>query len=101
MKIVENNAECGEIIIFDHKFYKKITKFPSNLSLWWGFCLKKLSLGGVFERKSQWPRVSLAGGGGGGEGIAIAQGDICISVASPGLKVYMWLTVTSTVSACQ
>ena len=25
MKIVENNVKCGEIIIFDHKFYKKKT----------------------------------------------------------------------------
>ena len=53
MKIVESSVKCGGIILFDHKFIKKTTKFPSNfvpvvgvLSKefvpWVGFCERKM-----------------------------------------------------------
>ena len=50
MKIVENNAKCGEIIIFDHKIYLKTANFLSNfvpaVEVWKKFCLG----GGIFEQ---------------------------------------------------
>ena len=30
MKIVEDSVKCGEIIIFDRKFYLKTAKLPSD-----------------------------------------------------------------------
>ena len=36
----ENSVKCGEIIIFDHKFYLKTANFPSNFVPAVGICKK-------------------------------------------------------------
>ena len=55
MKIVENNVECDETVMLDHKFYLKTTKFPSDLGILsknfvpeWGFRTKNLVVSVVF-----------------------------------------------------
>ena len=81
MKIVENNLKCGEIIIFDHKFYQKTANFPSN------FVPKILSTkicpgDGAFERK-----ILSSQGQPGGGGIVTSQSDTCVTVATLSKKM--------------
>ena len=50
MKIEENNVKCGEIIIFDHKFYQS-TKFPPNFVAMVRILSKKLVPGVGFPKE--------------------------------------------------
>ena len=50
MKIEENNVKCGEIMIFDHKFYQS-TKFLPNFVSTVGFCPKSMSREWGFQMK--------------------------------------------------
>ena len=66
MKIVENNAKCSEIVIFDLKFYLNLQSFFEFLSPRWGFCQKNLSQGRGFSMNNL-----VAWGGGGGEWLPV------------------------------
>ena len=73
MKIVENNVKCGEIIIFNHKFYLRTTSSTLNFVSAVGILSKKFCPGsGSLNENFSSPRVSPVG-------MVTSQGDIYIT----------------------
>ena len=60
---MENNVNFGEIVIFDHKVYKKLRAFFQILSPRWGCCQKIVSGVWFLNKKFSGHGVSLGGGG--------------------------------------
>ena len=70
MKIVQNNVKCGEVIIFDHKFYLKTAKFLPNFVPMVRILSKK------FVPRVQFFNKKYSGLGG---GMVTSQDDTCIT----------------------
>ena len=63
MKSVENNVKCGEIRIFDHKFYKKTVNFLSTFVPVVGILLQNFVAGLGFLNENLVPPRSALGRG--------------------------------------